>query len=399
MNKIKSLVFVSNYFNHHQKFLSDEFEKILGDNYHFIETVPMEEERKKGGWKEYDEPYLLKTFISEEQKKKSLRLINDADLVIVGSADEYYLKQRIKQGKIIFRYSERPFKGKYKSIKFPIWFIKYNLRNPRKKPIFLLCASAFAYYDYQKMFLFKQKAYKWGYFTKVNEYNSIENLIAKKERNSVLWCGRMISWKHLEDAIYVIKKLSDDGYSVTMKVIGDGPLKNDMIKLTEELHLENIISFLGTLNSDSVRLYMERSQIFLFTSDFNEGWGAVLNESLNSGCAVICSHSVGSAPFLISNKDNGLIYKLHDIFEMKTCIEYLLDNPDQMFSIQKNAYYSMIEKWSPKIAAKRLIDLAEMITDDKTNFDSPFVEGPCSNADYIKNNWYGGENNYDLSKK
>ena len=95
----------------------------------------------------------------------------------------------------------------------------------------------------------------------------------------------------------------------------------------------------------------------------------------------------------------GLIYKLHDIFEMKTCIEYLLDNPDQMFSIQKNAYYSMIEKWSPKIAAKRLIDLAEMITDDKTNFDSPFVEGQCSNADYIKNNWYGGENTYDLSKK
>ncbi len=398
MSKIKSLVFVSNYFNHHQKYLSDEFMNIFGENYHFIETIPMEEERKKIGWKEFDEPYLIKSFLSDEEKEFSIKLINEADLVIAGSADESFLKERIKLGKFIFRYSERPIKGEHKIIKFPVTFIKYKLRNPKRKPIFMLCSSAFTYSDYRKMFLFKNRAFKWGYFPKVNEYKSIEKMLQKKDQNSVLWCGRIINWKHLEDAIFAIKKVVDEGYSVTMKVIGDGPLKANMIKLTKDLKLEHTITFLGSLNSDEVRSYMEKSQIFLFTSGFDEGWGAVLNESMNSGCAAVCSHAIGSAPFLISNRYNGLIYRYHDILEMKTCIEYLLDNPEKMLNIQKNAYKSIIENWSPKIAARRVIDLAEQLNDKNFSFNNNFLTGPCSDADYLKNNWYSGDND-DLQER
>lgn len=399
MSKIKSLVFVSNYFNHHQKFLSDEFKTLFGNNYFFIETTPMETERKQIGWKEYDEPYLVKSFESDEEREKSIQLINNADLVITGSADELYLKERIKLGKIIFRYSERPFKGKDKLIRFPIRFIKYNIRNPRRKPIYLLCSSAFTYSDYQKMLLFKNKAFKWGYFPQVNEYPSIEKLISKKVKNSILWCGRMINFKHFEDAIYAVKKLVDDGYSIEFKAIGDGILKESMIELTKKLHLENVVLFLGSLSSDKVRAYMEQSQIYLFTSDFDEGWGAVLNESMNSGCAVVCSHSIGAAPFLISNRNNGLIYKCHDILEMATCIEYLLDNPNVMCNIQKNAYFTMINNWSPKIAADRVVKLAEHLTSKKSNIKNQFLDGPCSNASLIKNNWYDGNNKNDLRKK
>ena len=44
--------------------------------------------------------------------------------------------------------------------------------------------------------------------------------------------------------------------------------------------------------------YMESSHIFLlFTSDRNEG--AALNESMNSGCAVVASDAIGSVPYLM----------------------------------------------------------------------------------------------------
>lgn len=51
------------------------------------------------------------------------------------------------------------------------------------------------------------------------------------------------------------------------------------------------------MKASEVRSYMEKADIYLFTSDFNEGWGAVLNESMNSGCAVVASHAIGSVPF------------------------------------------------------------------------------------------------------
>ena len=46
------IVFVSNYFNHHQKALSDAFFNYTNGNYFFIQTSPMSEERIKLGYKE-----------------------------------------------------------------------------------------------------------------------------------------------------------------------------------------------------------------------------------------------------------------------------------------------------------------------------------------------------------
>ena len=34
---------------------------------------------------------------------------------------------------------------------------------------------------------------------------------------------------------------------------------------------------------------MEKADIFLFTSDRREGWGAVANEAMNSACALVVS--------------------------------------------------------------------------------------------------------------
>ena len=45
-----NIVFLSNYFNHHQKPFSDEMFKLIGDGFNFIETIPMENERIRMGW-------------------------------------------------------------------------------------------------------------------------------------------------------------------------------------------------------------------------------------------------------------------------------------------------------------------------------------------------------------
>ena len=56
---------------------------------------------------------------------------------------------------------------------------------------------------------------------------------------------------------------------------------------------------------------MERADIYLATSDRQEGWGAVINEAMNSGCAVVADHMMGAVPYLISHEENGMIYNIH----------------------------------------------------------------------------------------
>lgn len=391
---VKSLVFVSNFFNHHQKFISDEFVKLLGYGYTFIEMIPMDVERQKLGYVEYDEPYLLRTHISEDNHQKALKLINEADVVITGFASKKFLNNRIKKGKIIFRYSERLFKGKYKLIKFPIRFIRYNFWNPRNKQIYLLCSSAYTSADFKKMFLFKNKSFKWGYFPEVHTYNDIDQLIRRKEQNSILWCGRIIDFKHLEHAIYAVKKLIDKKYDIHFNIIGDGVLKEHFIELVNDLGIEKNVKFLGIVRSNVVRSYMEKSSIYLFTSNFDEGWGAVLNESMNSACAVISSHAAGAAPFLISHNINGLLYTSGDVDELTSHIEFLLNNPKKAAEFGKEAYKTIVNTWSPKTAAERFLKLSNSIIKKSI---ITFEDGPCSIAKPIKNNWYKKENNKNES--
>ena len=65
------LTFVSNYINHHQIPMSNALYERLGENYRFIQTEPMEEDRVKMGWaaEVKDIPYLLKYY--EEQEVNS----------------------------------------------------------------------------------------------------------------------------------------------------------------------------------------------------------------------------------------------------------------------------------------------------------------------------------------
>ncbi len=71
---------------------------------------------------------------------------------------------------------------------------------------------------------------------------------------------------------------------------------------------------------------MERAEIYLFTSDRQEGWGAVLNEAMNSGCAVLTSHEIGATPYLVKDGENGIVFKSRDQKDLNRRLYELMEN-------------------------------------------------------------------------
>lgn len=53
----------------------------------------------------------------------------------------------------------------------------------------------------------------------------------------------------------------------------------------------------GYKKPEEVRERMEKADILLATSDRGEGWGAVMQRAMNSGCVVIADHMMGAVPF------------------------------------------------------------------------------------------------------
>lgn len=374
------VVFVSNYYNHHQAPFSEAMYKLTNGNYTFIATEPMEEERLNMGWGISDFPNFVKfQYLSSDSKKNCQSLIDNADVVIIGSPYNKFIRKRLRKGLLTFRYSERILKH-YNLITFIAKTLRQLLFSSFRRNLYMLCASAYASSDYYRMFSFRKKCFKWGYFPKKVFYSDVDGLMKSKQPKSILWVARFIKWKHPEIPIQVIKKLKEEGYEVRLEMIGNGPLLESYERFVKENNLQNIISFSGSMNPSDVRKRMEKSEIFLFTSDRNEGWGAVLNEAMNSGCAVVASHAIGSVPFLIQNGKNGLIYKDGDFRDLYLKVKSLLDNQKMRIKIAENAYDTIVNVWNADNVAQRFMDLVHSLQQGE---QTPFIDGPCSVSEVI----------------
>ena len=383
------VVFVSNYFSHHQEPFSLAMDKLTEHQYTFIATSVVSKERVRFGYSDLNGkyPWILRAYESSEAASLAKRLIDEADVLIWGSAPQEMIRSRLENKQLTFAYSERIYKQKPQWYKTPVRIIKHWARYSRYKNFYLLCASAYTAADYAKTLCFLNKTYKWGYFPKTVEIEDIGQVIAAKKKNSILWAGRLIDWKYPERALQVVKRLKEWGYDIQLNLIGEGPLKAELQDRIKQEELEDCVSLLGSMTPDAVRAHMEKSEIFLFTSDRNEGWGAVLNESMNSACAVVASHAIGSVPFLIKDKENGLIYRNGDIEDLCNKVKWLLDYPKERVEISKKAYKTLVNEWNAENAAKRFLGLAQEILDGNKHA-YPYKDGVCSKAEKLKDDWY-----------
>lgn len=381
------VVFVSNFFNHHQKPFSDAMAELT--DYKFVETDQISEERVSLGWGNIDIPqYVLKANNNQETLQKARIIIDEADVVIWGSAPYSFLRKRLRKGKLTFVYSERLYKSGFRYIEQPARAVKQWIKFGRFKNVYLLCSSAYTSADYAKTFTFLKKAYKWGYFPETKLYTDLSSIIRSKQPGSILWVARLIECKHPDVPILVAERLKAEGYKFELNIIGNGELDNSLRHLIGEKDLGDCVHMLGAMSPNNVREYMVKSSVFMFTSDFNEGWGAVLNESMNSACAVVASHAIGAVPFLIKDGENGLIYENGNIDDLLKKVKVLLDNTAYAQQLGRNAYLTITEQWNAEIAANRFCKLSQSFLAGDTSCRL-FSEGPCSKAKLIGDGWYG----------
>lgn len=382
------VVFVSNFYNHHQAPLSEAMNTLTGGNYTFIATEPISSERVNMGWGEKNIPeFVIESYISEESSVYCQKLIDEADVVIRGSAPKSLLGRRLANNKLTFYYSERIYKKGCPIYKLPIHTIKNYNRIIKHKKLYILCSSAYTSADYAKTFSFLNKAYKWGYFTELKRYDDVDTLVEKKQPASILWVSRFIGLKHPECAIEVAKRLKSEGYEFKLRMIGNGELEEVIKERAKAEGLSDCVELLGSMKPHEVREHMEKSEIFLFTSDRNEGWGAVLNESMNSGCAVVADHAIGSVPFLVEHGENGLIYEDGNFEDLYNKVKWLLDHPEERKEMGKKAYRTMLDEWNAENAARKLLELSErLLSGEQRAF--PFESGVCSKAEILRDNWF-----------
>lgn len=380
------LVFVSNYLNYHQLPLAKAF-LARGIDYRFVATEPApSSDMKSDGLKMNDiYPFVIKTYESQEKMSEALKLIDEADVLISGGFPfKGAIRKRSKAGKITFIYTERFFrslgKGQDESFKNKIHYLLSAIKNQRmfnQKNIYYLASSAYLKGDLNRHFHNSRPVYRWGYFPPMAMFEKEE---INKRNNSVpelIFCGRFLNWKNPLLAVQASEALLSKGYKNHLTMIGSGELLESTKQYVKEHHLEDNVAFLGNIPSSDVPKEMAKGDILLLPSTSSEGWGAVINEGMSLGLVPIVSKTVGSAPFLIKDGVNGLLFEEGNLNDLVAKIEILLNDHSKMKEMAVKAYERIREEYNAEVSASRFLTLCDSIKNGK---DTPFDEGVCSLA-------------------
>ncbi|MBQ8946427.1 MAG: glycosyltransferase family 4 protein [Lachnospiraceae bacterium] len=380
--------FVSNYMNHHQQPFCDAMYSALGKDFTFVATMPMEKERVEMGWDESLSRLPYVRLLYEDPSAE--QLIYDSDAVLLGwTGREDIAQKRLMSGKVTMRVSERLYReGRNRAISPRGLIAKYREHiRFRKKPVYMLCAGAYAAADFDLIRAYPGKLLKWGYFPPFIE-NSEKDIDAKldsPELIRIVWVGRFIPLKHPEYMVELARTLRAEKINFEIDMIGDGEMLDQIKKEVDDddpaagkkpvpqymqsfeepeeavRPLSEYIRFHGALPPGEVRRIMGESHIHIMTSNQLEGWGAVINEGMNAGCIEIACYLCGAVPFLIRDNENGLIYDHEICEEMEQVVLRVLRNPRGYAHLGSRAYRTIRDEWNAELAAGRLLKFTQSL--------------------------------------
>lgn len=164
--------------------------------------------------------------------------------------------------------------------------------------------------------------------------NCRKELKINKNEKIILYVGRLVAKKCIEDLILATKELVKKEEKVKLFIVGAGEDKHKLESLTKKEELEDFVEFKGKIPNEIVPKYIVASDIFALVS-YAEGYPMVFTEVLPSGIPIITSND-GANPEIIEHEKNGLVVELHNISQIVEAIRLILNDEKLRQRIFKN---------------------------------------------------------------
>jgi glycosyltransferase involved in cell wall biosynthesis len=153
---------------------------------------------------------------------------------------------------------------------------------------------------------------------------------AAERPGELAFLGRLVPEKGLDVLLDAMALLSTKRIAPRLKVIGEGPCRNDLEERVRKLGLADQVEFLGAIVGEPLVNILNRHKILVVPSSWNEPFGIVALEGIACGCMVIGS-SGGGLPEAIG--PCGITFANGDSSELANAIESVLSHPELL-----NAY-------------------------------------------------------------
>ncbi|MFD1571296.1 glycosyltransferase family 4 protein [Halorubrum laminariae] len=163
----------------------------------------------------------------------------------------------------------------------------------------------------------------------LNPCVGISNYSYKFNVNSkqLLYLGRISKRKNVECLVRAWQRMEQQFPEYDLVIAGDGPLKNEVVALSNELNLQNV-SFPGFV-SDSEKHRLFRESLLTIIPSYREGYVTTGIESLAAGTPVVGSDTRGINDYIVDG-ENGFLFETDDPVDLAQTIEDALTESERL---------------------------------------------------------------------
>ena len=162
-----------------------------------------------------------------------------------------------------------------------------------------------------------------------------KNLGIEDDEKMLLTVSRLQDWKRVDRAITALHDVLSRDRRFKLVIAGDGPEKENLVRLTKKLNVEKNVIFLGGVAHEKVYDYMSSADIFLSLYDMSNV-GNPLLEALTLGKCVI-TLNVGDTGRIITNGENGFILNVEELENLPELILKIAGDDELGKKIESNA--------------------------------------------------------------
>ena len=199
------------------------------------------------------------------------------------------------------------------------------------------------------------------------------NIIGQKDRDFplLLSVGRLCEKKGFPYLLQACQILKQKGYQFRCKIVGYGPMKEELEQLIETLEIGDIVSLVGQLAQDEVIKLYAKADIFALPCKITDegdrdGIPNVLIEAMAMEVPVV-STDISGISELIEHKVNGILIPEKDPKALADELEQLLTQPQLIQQLKKSSRNKVLRQFSLDKNIKQIKDLFLGTTSNSNN--------------------------------
>lgn len=177
-----------------------------------------------------------------------------------------------------------------------------------------------------------------------------------KKEKYIFAIGRLTKLKRIDLLLKALARLKHQGNEeIPLIIAGDGEERANLLRLTQDLGLNQQVQFKGRLLEKEVYEYLGRAKAVVFPTT-NEPFGLVPLEAMACGTPVISSNSGGPRETVIEG-ETGFLFQPDSEVDLANKIQLLWNNDDLLNQMSHSARKRVEENFSWDVTVDSLYNI------------------------------------------